>query len=198
MVKLKNLFTLGKTLLTLTIFSIASISCSSIEDEYYSAPNSQNISNIQNNTINTSNNNNSFIQELSRKKITLNNQELSMVVKLKNVEPAGRWTPGPEENPEANMKKHFEKHGHDFKPVIESLEEYFEKAMIAAKSPDGKYYFDTKPYLEERIVSLVKWNSQTKEFTVTRDNGQIATYFINMKVKPERFVKVPEDFGNEQ
>lgn len=197
MVKLKKLFSLGKTLLTLTVFSVSSISCSNIEDEYYSAPNSQNISNIQSNSINTFNNS-SFIQELSKKKINLNNQELDMVVKLKNVEPVGRWTPGPEENPEANMKKHFEKHGHDFKPAIESVQEYFQKAMNAAKSPDGKYYFDTKPYLEERIVSLVKWNSQTKEFTVTRDNGQIATYFINMKVKPERFVKVPEDFGNEQ
>lgn len=192
MIKLKSLFTLGKTLLTLTVFSISSFSCSSIEDEYYLTPNNEKISPIK-----TFSNNNNFIQELSKKKITLNNQELNMVVTLKNVEPVGRWTPGPEENSDANMKKHFEKHGHDFKPAIESVQEYFEKAMLAAKSPDGKYYFDTKPYLEERIVSLVKWNSQTKEFTVTRDNGQIATYFINMKVKPERFVKVPEDFGNE-
>lgn len=197
MVKLKNLFTLSKTLITLTVLSISSFSCSPIEDEYYLTPNNENLSTTKTN-INTFNNSSSFIQELSKKKITLNNQELNMIVTLKNIEPVGRWTPGPEENSDANMKKHFEKHGHDFRPAIESVQEYFEKAMLAAKSPDGKYYFDTKPYLEEKIVSLVKWNSQTKEFTVTRDNGQIATYFINMKVKPERFVKVPEDFGNEQ
>lgn len=192
MIKLNRLYNLAKTVITLTTVSILAFSCSSIGDEYYDLS-----SNQTNNTIKTLNSENNFVKELEKKNIFLNEEELNMVIRLKNVEPAGRWTPGPEDNSEANMVKHFEKHGEDFEPPIKSVQDYFQKAILASKSPNGKYYFDTKPYFDSKIVSLVKWNSKTKEFTVTRENGQIATYFLNAKVKADRYVVVPEDFGNE-
>jgi hypothetical protein len=134
-----------------------------------------------------------FAKALYTLKVTLTPQDYQQIKALVNVVPTGIWTPGPENNSEKNKTGHFLKHANDFKPPFKSVEDYYDSAISFANSPEGEFYLDTNAYNQAREISVVKWSKITKEFTVLRANGQIATYFINNKLNPKRFVLISED-----
>lgn len=184
---------IGKKVLT-TVLSLSTLlimSCSSTTEEVIisSAP--------INNSVQTNNYTDSEVysnlsNELKKQKITLKSDEVKQVQKLLNVKPTGEWTPGPENDSKANLQKHFLKHKNDFKPAYKTQEDYLNAAIKAAKDncDTCNYYFDTRYYTQEKMVSVVKWNSKTLELSVTRDNGQIATYFTDKTMNPPRFILI--------
>lgn len=136
-----------------------------------------------------------FVAKLKTFNINLKEDEIDKVRKLSKVKAKAEWTPGPENNSELNLEKHFIKHGKDFNPDFANVEDYFKAAIKAANSSsqNSNYYFDIKYYKDEQIISLIKWNSKTYELTVTRENGQIATYFLDNKINSSRFVLYPKN-----
>lgn len=136
-----------------------------------------------------------FISVVSRQNINLNKQDLIMIQELARVNPTGEWTPGDENNSMANLTQHFLKHGHDFVPPFQTPQEYLSAALRALKngSPEYKYYLDLAPYKDGKIISLVKWNSKSKEFVVWRLNGQIASYFPANNLRPDRYINIPDE-----
>ncbi len=136
-----------------------------------------------------------FVSIIRNFKVNLTNNDLQQISMLTRVNPTGEWTPGPENNPKANLTKHFIKHGPDFKPPVRKIEDYLSMALKASgsKSPDWKYYFDLGPYIEEKLISVDKWNPKTGEFCVTRLNGQIATYYYYKKLRPDRYILIPDE-----
>lgn len=138
---------------------------------------------------------NDFISNAKKYGVNLTEGDLNSISRLTRVVPTGEWTPGPENNSKANMTKHFIKHGKEFKPAFKSEIEYLEAAIAFSKdkSNNSKYYFDTAMFKSEKILSVVKWNSKTSEFLVVRENGQIATYFLDKKINTSRFVYVPSE-----
>ncbi|MFN8670706.1 MAG: hypothetical protein U0457_01320 [Candidatus Sericytochromatia bacterium] len=136
-----------------------------------------------------------FDSELSKQNVKLAVSDYDMIKKLARVKPIGQWTPGPENNSAANQKKHFIKHGHDFKPPYNNENDYLKGAIAAFNNtaPESNFYMDLDYYKKDKIVSLVKWNSKTYEITVVRVNGQTATYFLDNKLKQNRFILVPND-----
>ncbi len=176
----------------LSLSSILVMSCSNSTDEIVT-----NITNIADNTVQAKNYDDPQVlanlsTQLKKQNISLKTQEIEQVKKLIDVEATGEWTPGPENAPKANLTKHFIKHKNDFKPPFKAEEDYLESAIKASKSScdECNYYFDTRYYKDENIVSVIKWNSKTRELTVTRDNGQIATYFTDKTVKEPRFILI--------
>lgn len=134
----------------------------------------------------------SLSNELKKQNISLKNDEIDQVKKLISVEATGEWTPGPENDSKQNLEKHFLKHKNDFKPPFTSQVDYLSSAIKASKSncDECNFYFDTKYYKDEDMISVIKWNSKTKELVVTRDNGQIATYFTDKTIKSPRFILI--------
>ncbi len=181
----------------LVLTSLMTTSCSNSNDDYLSAISnpisSVTQSSVKVNSSDIPNISVKFITELKKVNINLNNEDIEKLNKLIKVQPTGEWTPGPENDSKANLKKHFIKHGHEFKPVYKTQEDYLAGAIKASKNQcdDCNSYFDTKYYKDEKILSVVRWNSKTLDFSVTRDNGQIATYFVN-KVKSPRFILIPK------
>ena len=182
----------------ITLASLFSVSCSTSSNENISAFSTPvsaiNANAVKNNYVETPVISSEFIGSLKKQNINLNTQEVSLLNKLIKIQPTGEWTPGPENDSKANLKKHFIKHGKYFKPVYETQEEYLQGAIKASKNDceECNSYFDTKYYHDEKMVSVVRWNPKTLDFSVTRDNGQIATYFVN-KVKSPRFILIPKN-----
>lgn len=139
--------------------------------------------------------NSNFIKKLSSVNIYLTEEEQAKAINLLKVKAIAEWTPGPENNSKLNLEKHFLKHGKDFKPPFKNSQEYLLSAVNAANSTslESNYYFDVKYYKDNKIVSFIKWNSKTYELTVTRENGQIATYFLDNKINSSRFILYPRD-----
>lgn len=138
-----------------------------------------------------------FEAALSKLGVKLDATDLDMLKKMIKVKPISQWTPGPENNSAANMQKHFLKHGADFKPPFKNENDYLRAAVAAFNSvaPTSSFYLDLTPYKESKIISVAKWDSKSYEFTVVRQNGQTATYFLNNKLKSDRFVQVPSDMA---
>lgn len=136
-----------------------------------------------------------FEKELQKYKVTFTSKDYDMVRTMIRVKPLGQWTPGPENDSKANQKKHFLKHGGDFKPAFKNEVDYLNSAVAVfnSKSPTSNFYVDLNSYKESKIVSVVKWDSKTYDFTVVRANGQTATYFLNNRLKSDRFIFVPND-----
>lgn len=184
---------IGKKVLNtvLTLSTLLLMSCSSTTDEVITS------SPPVNNTVQVNNYSDSEVftnltNELKKQNISLKSDDIKKVQKLLEVEPTGEWTPGPENDSEANLKKHFIKHKNDFKPAFKTQDDYLNAAIKAAKNDCDtcNYYFDTRYYTQDKIISVVKWNSKTLELTVTRDNGQIATYFTDKTMKAPRFILI--------
>jgi len=180
---MKNL--LKKSLL-FTLISL--FSCSDIYDENFTIDN-----NLYDKTQVTSVTNklsNDFVKKLASVNIYLTPEEQEKVINLLNVKAKAEWTPGSENNSKLNLEKHFLKHGGDFNPPFKNSQEYLKSALNAANSndPNSNYYFDIKYYKDDKIVSFIKWNSKTYELTVTRENSQIATYFLDNKINNQRFI----------
>lgn len=184
---------IGKKVLNtvLTLSTLLLMSCSSTTDEVITS------SPPVNNTVQVNNYSDSEVftnltNELKKQNISLKSDDIKKVQKLLEVEPTGEWTPGPENDSEANLKKHFIKHKNDFKPAFKTQDDYLNAAIKAAKNDCDtcNYYFDTRYYTQDKIISVVKWNSKTLELTVTRDNGQIATYFPDKTMKAPRFILI--------
>lgn len=137
----------------------------------------------------------SFEKSLSMLGVSLDASDFDKLKKMVNVKPISQWTPGPEGNSAANMKKHFLKHGADFKPPFKNENDYLRSAVAAFNSvaSTSSFYLDLTPYKESKIISVAKWDSKSYEFTVVRENGQTATYFLTNKLKANRFVQVPSD-----
>ena len=188
---------------TMLVFSIITLLCFITAcDTNYPEEDFTSISTIQNTPVAQQqeappykpvSNRSDFVNALNSLNINLTPQDYQQIKALANVVPSGIWTPGPENNSEKNKTGHFLKHANDFKPPFKSVDAYYKAAIDFANSPEGDYYFDTHSYNLDRVISVVKWNKLTKEFTVLRANGQTATYFINNKLAPKRFVIISED-----
>lgn len=190
---MKNLFTGKKVLAQLVaLSSLFIVSCSSSPDELLNADLYPVNTTVQAKSYSDSEV--SVLKDTMKKQsLSLSNEDLSKIKELMEVKPTGEWTPGPENNPKANLSKHYLKHRKDFKPAFENEEDYLKAAIKAANNncDTCNYYFDRKYYTDDKIVSVIKWNSKTLELTVVRDNGQIATYFTDKTVKAPRFILVP-------
>lgn len=190
-----KIFLTSKKLLAsvLSLSSLFIISCGSSNDENTISVASQ-VSNVSAQSVDNPVISSEFISALKKQNISLSSEDKEKLSRLIKVQPTGEWTPGPENNSKENLTKHFIKHGKDFKPAYKTEEDYLEGAMKASKNQcdDCSSYFDTKYYKDEKMVSVVRWNSKTLDFSVTRENGQIATYFVN-KVKQPRFILIPKE-----
>jgi len=183
-----------KKLLKKTLLFISLISLFSCNDNYIEKTSiQQDYSKVKFSSINS--NERLFIEKLKSLDINLNEDEIQKVRNLSKVKAKYEWTPGPENDSKLNLEKHFIKHGKDFNPPFNNSQEYLEAAVKAAndKSKYSNYYFDVKYYKDSKIISLIKWNSKTYNLTVTRENGQIATYFLDRNINNNRFVLYPKD-----
>lgn len=137
-----------------------------------------------------------FVKEVAARGVKLTDAQLELISKGRNVLPDGTFAARPAANLTAdqNLKVHFEKHGHEFSPNIQSQEEYLQRAMdlAAGKRGDIMYFFDTTSFSKGYQSQVVRWNPKTKEFTALRPDGAVTTYYLNYKLAGKRFVVVPK------
>lgn len=136
-----------------------------------------------------------FIQAAAQRGVKLTEQQLEIIAVGRSKQPSGEFASRPAANltSEQNLEVHFNKHGQEFNPPIESADEYRQHAVDLAAGRRGeiKFYFDTTSFAKGYQSNVVRWNPQTKEMTAVRPDGAVTTYYRNFSLQPKRFIVVP-------
>jgi hypothetical protein len=135
-----------------------------------------------------------FVKACAAKGIKFSDDQLELIQKERRVVPSGVWAPRPAENltGEQNLDVHWRKHGHEFRPAIESAEAYLAQGNAAGAGNRGeiRFFFDTTSLDKGYQSHVVRWNPKNHDFPAFRADGAETTYYQN-DPKPSRFVEVP-------
>lgn len=138
-----------------------------------------------------------FVSEVSKLGVRLSTSQLKTIETQRNLKPSGKFASRPANNltSEQNLEIHFQKHKSQFKG-INTKEDYLDRALgfYERKSETIQYYFDTTSFAKGYQSNIVRFDSQTREISALRSDGDLTTYYISDKLSPKRFVVVPENF----
>jgi hypothetical protein len=135
-----------------------------------------------------------FVAAAKAKGAKLTDAQLAEIQAERQVVPNGTWAPRPAEHLSAaeNLDVHFRKHGHEFRPALQSEADYMAQGNAAATGKRGavRYFFDTTSYQKGYQSHVVRWVPTTRDFTAFKADGSETTYYQNVP-KPNRFIEVP-------
>ena len=135
-----------------------------------------------------------FVAAVKAKGIKLTEAELAIIQTERTLVPNGKFAPRPAENlsAEQNLEVHWKKHGHEFRPAIQSPEDYLKQGNAAATGERGevRFFFDTTSFKKGYQSHVIRWVPKTMDFTAFRADGSQTTYYQS-KPKENRFIEVP-------
>lgn len=190
--------------LLLTVLIIFSCSCSNaspIAPVIYSVSpvlpqNSYNNSDLMKTPNNTGYSTNTalsydFFNNLKGFNITLSNQEIELLQKYQVFIPSGKWGYSENKTPKDTLEDNFLNYKNTFsynKPNNSS--EYMEMAIRFLQSTNyyAKYYLDSVYYKNRGKLLVIRWDPQTKEFTVIHLDGRVSNYQMIDNISTARYI----------